>query len=70
MGPSPMEVANAGSDYEVRVIRHGDGHIEIAVDLVLSATGRERFHFPRLTPGEAHALAEQLSAAATWLDTH
>lgn len=70
MGSSTLEISNDGSDYEVRVVKHGDGAIEINVKLVLSETGRERLHFPRMTPGEAHELAGQLEAAATWLDAH
>jgi len=63
-----MEVASSGSDYEIAVVTHGDGSIELRVVLVLSRTGRERLHFPRLTPSEAHELAARLSDAATHQD--
>lgn len=70
MTQKPIEIANSGSDYEVTVHTHGDGSIEVRVDFVLSSTGRERFHVPRMTPGEARDLAERLLSAADWQDTH
>lgn len=66
--PDPIEIANAGTDYELRVVAHGDGSLEVRVDLVLSRSGRERLHFPRLTPSEARKLAASIERVADKLD--